>query len=236
MKKRYIFLIFVIIITVIFLLSVMIGTKDDSATDKSNMPRIGQYLWTYNMNKSVWREYSKNDDMKSKETVVFQLGYPEGNGGYTVYQLFTGNSQILKDELWFGEGSEEFLKNKTLYSYYPRMFEYYKIVFNGVTFIPDKLSVDEVSNLFKGYNILKVSSLKKGENKVKFAKNNNKFIVINDIGEKFYKYYIIPNDSKKMQIEDYSNQFSVSSPVDIRLQRIEGCTKAYPCYDVHIEK
>ena len=114
--------------------------------------------------------------------------------------------------------------------------EYYKIVFNGVTFIPDKLSVDEVSNLFKGYNILKVSSLKKGENKVKFAKNNNKFMVINDIGEKFYKYYIIPNDSKKMQIEDYSNQFSVSSPVDIRLQRIEGCTKAYPCYDVHIEK
>lgn len=236
MKKRYIFLIFVVIVTIIFLLSVMLGTKEDNASDKSNMPRIGQYLWTYNMNKSEWREYNKNDDIKSKDYVVFQLGYPEGNGGYTVYQLLTGNSQVLKDELWFGEGSKEFLKNKTLYSYYPRLFEYYKIIFNGVTFIPDKLKAEEVEKVFKGYDVIKVSSLKKGANKIKYSKTNNKFVVINDIGENFYKYYIIPNDSKKMSIEDYSNQFSVTAPVDIKLQRIEGCSKAYPCFDIHIEK
>lgn len=235
MKKRYIFLMFVVLVTIIFLVSVLLGSKEEKASDKSNMPRIGQYLWTYNMNKSEWREYDKNDDIKSKDYIVFQLGYPEGNGGYTVYQLLTGNSQILKDEIWFGEGSEEFLKGKILYSYYPRMFEYYKIIFNGVTFVPDKLTTNEVLQLFKGSKIINVSELKKGNNRFKFSKNN-KYIVINDIGDNFYKYYIVPNDSKNLKIEEFSNQFSVSAPLDIRLQRIEGCSKAYPCFEIHLEK
>lgn len=234
MKKRYIFGTLAVVIVIIFISNILFGTKEN-VSEKSNIPRIGQYLWTFNMNNKVWKDYDKSDNLNSKENVILQLGYSEGNGSYTVYQPVTGNSQILKDEVWFGEGSREFLKNKNLYSYYPKMFEFYKIIFNGVTFIPDKLKNDEISELFKDCEIIKVSDLKKGNNTVKYSKLKNKFIVINDIGEDFYKYYIIPNDSKKMRIEDFSNQFEVLSPADIKLQRIEGCSKAYPCYDIHIK-
>ncbi len=60
-------------------------------------------------------------------------------------------------------------------------------------------------------------------------------MVINDGNINFYKYYIIPNDSKKMEIDRFSNQFKVSEKVEIRIQRLEGCSKAYPCYDINIE-
>ncbi len=40
---------------------------------------------------------------------------------------------------------------------------------------------------------------------------------------------------KKMEIDRFSNQFKVSEKVEIRIQRLEGCSKAYPCYDINIE-
>jgi len=235
MKKRYIFGALAAVIVIVFISNILFGTKEDTA-DKSNIPRIGQYMWTFNMNKGEWREYLKSDDLKSKEEVILQSGYAEGNGSYTVYLPVTGNQQILKDELWFGEGSQEFLQNKNLYSYYPKTFEFYQIAFNGVTFIPDHLTIDKISKLFRNYEIIKISDIKNNKNNIKYSKTKNKFIVLNDIGDNFYKYYIIPNDSKKMKIKDFSNQFEVSAPVDIKLQRLEGCSKAYPCYNIHITK
>lgn len=236
MKKRYIIITVALLLVCAFFAGVLLSSDKENDTGyKSNIPRIGQYLWTYNMNKHEWHVYSKNDDLESKEEVILQVGYNEGNGGYTVYHTVSGNVQLKKEELWFGEGSQEFIKNKVLYSYYPKVFEFYKIIFNGVTFIPDKLSVDAISEIYKDYNLVKVSDLKKGNNSFKYSKFNNKYIIINDIGDAFYKYYIVPNDSKKMQIEELSNQFKVSAPVEIKLQRIEGCSKSYPCYDIHIE-
>ena len=97
MKKRYIFAIIAILIMVVFFLSLLLGSKDEEISDKSNMPRIGQYLWTYNMNKREWHEYIRHvDDLESKDDIILQLGYPEGNGGYTVYHLSTGNMQVKK--------------------------------------------------------------------------------------------------------------------------------------------
>ena len=64
---------------------------------------------------------------------------------------------------------------------------------------------------------------------------NNKFLILNDIGDKFYKYYVVPNDSQKLQLGDFSDQFKVSDKVNIKLQRLEGCTKAYPCYELDFE-
>ena len=235
MKKRYIAGIIAAVIIVIFFFSLIFGSDKDDISSKSNMPRIGQYLWTYNMNKREWHEYEpQRDDLESVEDIVLQLGYPEGNGGYTVYHLTTENQQIKKDNFWLGEGSQEFLRDKELYSYFPKVFEMYKVGFNGISFITEKMSIASIKELFDDYTIIKVSELQKGDITLKYSKNK-KYMIINDKGDMFYKYYIIPNDSKKMQIEDFSNQFKVFAPVDITLLRIEGCSKMFPCYNIHIK-
>ena len=57
-------------------------------------------------------------------------------------------------------------------------------------------------------------------------------MIFNDSRDDFYKYYIIPNESKKMEIGEFSNQFKVKDKVEIKLQRLEGCSKNYPCYEI----
>lgn len=236
MKKRYIFGILVFIVVLFFFISISVSPDEKIGALNSNVPRIGQKVWTYNMNKHEWKKYDKNIDLdESKEEIILQVEAPEGNGGYSVYNLITGNAQVPKEPVWIGEGSEEFLIGKKLYSYYPKQFEFYEVLFNGVKFVPRKLSTNEVSEIFKGYNIIKVSELKKGNYSIEYSKINNKYIVLNDIGEDFYKYYIIPNDSKNLKIEDYSNQFKITGKTDIKIQRLEGCSKAYPCYDIKVK-
>lgn len=189
------------------------------------------------MNKYEWKKAPDNVAEDSKYEITLQTQLPEGNGGYTSYHLLTGNAQVPKEDLWLGEGSLEFLNGKSLYSYFPKNFEYYEVIFNGVKFVPRKLNEGEISKLFKGVQIVKVSDLKKNQNKLtlKYSILNNKFLILNDIGDKFYKYYVVPNDSQKLQLGDFSDQFKVSDKVNIKLQRLEGCTKAYPCYELDFE-
>lgn len=237
MKKRYIFGIIVILIVVFFFASILYGLdkKEEEFTD-SSLPRIGQRVWTYNMNKHEWRNYNKNiDEDDSKYEIILQVQAPEGNGGYSVYNLITGNAQVPKEPVWIGEGSGEFLVGNKLYSYFPKQFEFYEIIFNGVMFVPRKLADKEISEILKGYKIIKVSELKKGNYTIEYSKSNSKFVVLNDIGENFYKYYIVPNDSKKLKLEEFSNQFRLLGKVDIKIQRLEGCSKAYPCYDIKVK-
>lgn len=236
MIKNYIIGSIITIIFIIFFAS-FLYSSDKQAEEKNQalMPRIGQKLWTYNMNGHTWRKYNKNDIDDSKEEIILQIQEPVGNGGYTSYHLLTGNAQVPKEDVWIGEGSQEFLIGKKLYSYFPKTFEFYEVIFNGVKFVPRKLSKDEVKNILKGYEIIDVSELKKGNTEIKYSKRNTKFVVLNDGDENFYKYYIIPNDSKKMELQDFSNQFKVSDKVDIQLQRLEGCSKAYPCYEINVK-
>lgn len=235
MKKRYIFGAIVTLLIIQFFVLILFSPDDTSVKKQYSVyPRLGQKIWTFNMNKHEWRNYHKNDEDLLKEEIILQVKGFEGNGGYTTYRLITDNAQVPKEDAIMGEGSMEFLRGKKLYSYFPKDFGYYEVVFNGVKFIPRVISLDEIQKLFPSYQIIKISDLQKGQNIYKYSKKNNKYVVINDIGEEFYKYYIIPNDSKKMQLEDYSNQFSILEPVEIKLQRLEGCTKAYPCYDIKI--
>ena len=185
------------------------------------------------MNKYEWHKYNEHDNDESKEEIILQYQGIEIGNGNTSYKLLTGNYQVPKDDLWLGEGSQEFLSGKDLYSYLPRTFEYNKIIFNGVVFVPQKIALDEVENLFKDYQIIKLSDVEKGEYTI-FRSKNNKFILVNDGDKDFYKYYIVPNDSSKMVLEKFSNQFKVLDDVDIKIQRLEGCTKAYPCYEIKI--
>ena len=148
----------------------------------------------------------------------------------------TGNAQVPKEPVLIGEGSQEFLVGKKLYSYYPKTFEYYEVLFNGVKFVQRKLSKKEVSKLLKGYEIIDVSTLEKGTYNLKQSKLHNRFVVLNDTGDDFYKYYIVPNDSKKMELGRFSNQFRIKkSDVTIKIQRLEGCSKAYPCYEINVK-
>lgn len=238
MNKKFIIAAIICFIIIGFLgWLIVLSDEIQSKKEKEMLPtKIGQKVWTYNMNKYQWREYQKTDDEQSKNEIILQVQAPEGNGGYTSYNLITGNAQVPKEDVWVGEGSQEFLKGKKLYSYYPRTFEYYEIIFNGVKFVPRKLSKDEIKTLLKGYELIYVSELKKASVSLDFSRRHNKFAVINDIGDDFYKYYIIPNDSKKMEIGDFSDQFILKdNNINIKLQRLEGCSKAYPCFDINVK-
>ena len=236
MKKRYFLWTAAALIVIIFAVTLLFGTDDSNEKKMNNInsPRIGQKLWTYNMNKYEWRNYSDHDDDDSKAEIVLQYqGFELGNG-YTSYKLLTGNYQVPKEDVHIGEGSQEFLSGKNLYSYFPANFEYYQVVFNGVCFVNKKLSLDEVSELFKDYQIIKLSDVQKGDYTISRSKNKDKFILLNDGDKDFYKYYIVPNDSKSMKIDKFSNRFTVNDDVDIKIQRLEGCTKAYPCYEIKV--
>lgn len=238
MNKKFIIAAIICFIIIGFLgWLIVLSDEIQSKKEKEMLPtKIGQKVWTYNMNKYQWREYQKTDDEQSKNEIILQVQAPEGNGGYTSYNLITGNAQVPKEDVWVGEGSQEFLKGKKLYSYYPRTFEYYELIFNGVKFVPRKLSKDEIKTLLKGYELIYVSELKKASVSLDFSRRHNKFAVINDIGDDFYKYYIIPNDSKKMEIGDFSDQFILKeNNINIKLQRLEGCSKAYPCFDINVK-
>lgn len=238
MNKKFIIAAIICFIIIGFLgWLIVLSDEIQSKKEKEMLPtKIGQKVWTYNMNKYQWREYQKTDDEQSKNEIILQVQAPEGNGGYTSYNLITGNAQVPKEDVWVGEGSQEFLKGKKLYSYYPRTFEYYELIFNGVKFVPRKLPKDEIKTLLKGYELIYVSELKKASVSLDFSRRHNKFAVINDIGDDFYKYYIIPNDSKKMEIGDFSDQFILKdNNINIKLQRLEGCSKAYPCFDINVK-
>lgn len=238
MNKKYIIAAIICFIIIGFLgWLIVLSDEAQEKKEKEMLPtKIGQKIWTYNMNKYQWREYQKTDDEQSKNEIILQVQAPEGNGGYTSYNLITGNAQVPKEDVWVGEGSQEFLKGKKLYSYYPRTFEYYEIIFNGVKFVPRKLSKDEIKTILKGYDFIYVSDLKKSTVSIPYSKRHNKFAVINDIGEDFYKYYIVPNDSKKMEIGDFSDQFILKdNDINIKLQRLEGCSKAYPCFEINVK-
>lgn len=238
MNKKFIIAAIICFIIIGFLgWLIVLSDEAQEKKEREMLPtKIGQKVWTYNMNKYQWREYQKTDDEQSKNEIILQVQAPEGNGGYTSYNLITGNAQVPKEDVWVGEGSQEFLKGKKLYSYYPRTFEYYELIFNGVKFVPRKLSKDEIKTLLKGYELIYVSELKKASVSLDFSRRHNKFAVINDIGDDFYKYYIIPNDSKKMEIGDFSDQFILkNNNINIKLQRLEGCSKAYPCFDINVK-
>lgn len=238
MNKKYIIAAIICFIIIGFLgWLIVLSDEAQEKKEREMLPtKIGQKVWTYNMNKYQWREYQKTDDEQSKNEIILQVQAPEGNGGYTSYNLITGNAQVPKEDVWVGEGSQEFLKGKKLYSYYPRTFEYYEIIFNGVKFVPRKLSKDEIKTILKGYDFIYVSDLKKSTVSIPYSKRHNKFAVINDIGDNFYKYYIVPNDSKKMEIGDFSDQFILkNNNINIKLQRLEGCSNAYPCFDINVK-
>ncbi len=238
MNKKYIIAAIICFIIIGFLgWLIVLSDEAQEKKEREMLPtKIGQKVWTYNMNKYQWREYQKTDDEQSKNEIILQVQAPEGNGGYTSYNLITGNAQVPKEDVWVGEGSQEFLKGKKLYSYYPRTFEYYEIIFNGVKFVPRKLSKDEIKTILKGYDFIYVSDLKKSTVSIPYSKRHNKFAVINDIGDNFYKYYIVPNNSKKMEIGDFSDQFILkNNNINIKLQRLEGCSKAYPCFDINVK-
>ena len=236
MKKRYILGIIVTVIVILFFLSIAIETKDDeTVVQNSMMPRLGQKLWIYNMNKHHWREYSEKDSTNSKEEIVLQVQPAEGNGGYTSYKLLTDNVQVPKEDVWFSEGSREFLAGKKLYSYFPKYFEFYEIIFNGVKFVTRKPADDELAYVMKGYEIIRVSELQKGTVKIPYKNGRNSFVLINDTGEDFYKYYIIPNNSEILQLGRFSNQFTVKGKTVVKIQRLEGCLKTYPCYEIDVE-
>ena len=117
MNKKYIIAAIICFIIIGFLgWLIVLSDEAQEKKEREMLPtKIGQKVWTYNMNKYQWREYQKTDDEQSKNEIILQVQAPEGNGGYTSYNLITGNAQVPKEDVWVGEGSQEFLNGKKLY-------------------------------------------------------------------------------------------------------------------------
>ena len=227
------FLLALVCVVVFVLFFCLPEDKKNNETQQVSVPfQIGQKVWTYDIHNNVWTEYSKaDDDTTGKIVLKFKLCEIEPDSA--CYEISTPE-ELQSYSFVSGERSIEFIKNKKLYSYHSKYFEYYEIIFNGAEFVLRKLSDNEVAKLFNNSNIIKISDIIKGNYTAKF--NNNLYVIYNDIGKDFYRYYIVPNDSEKMQIATFSNQFKVNNSVEINLQRIEGCSKAYPCYKFKVEK
>ena len=233
--KMIIFALIAFFFVVLFAFCIDVSDKSDKNISK--IPHIGQKLWMYNINQRIWYDYKKSDyELNKNGYIVLQLQQDQQLPDVTSYNILSTNSQISYSPLFLSEGSSEFIINKKLFTFYPRYFEISEVLFNGYNFVLNKLDADKISKIFNGYSIIRLSDFKNHNLKLKFSKRSNKYIIINDLGANFYMYYIVPNDNKKMQIGELSNQFVVYDEVDIRLQRLEGCTKIYPCYEINIVK
>ena len=222
---------------VLFAVGIDYSDKKEQKSLTSDVPRIGQKLWVYHMNDREWYNYVNQDYKYDKKgVIILQLQQDPEVPDITSYHLLSENSQVSNSPLFLAEGSSEFIKDKKLYTYYPRTFEFSEVLFNGYNFTLNKLNEKSVAKLFNGHRILKMSDFKNNVMNLTYDKKHSKYIIINDIGDDFYMYYVIPNDNKKLKLGDFSNQFKVNDAVSIRLQRLEGCTKAYPCYDINIVK
>ena len=76
-KKRYILAAIAMIILTVFFLSISVAPEISKFDIDPKMPRIGQKLWTYNMNKREWRKHSDNDEDTSKEEIVPMYQFPK---------------------------------------------------------------------------------------------------------------------------------------------------------------
>lgn len=215
---------------------IIINKLDDKYSKNSlpMLPYIGQKVWTYNMNDRSWHNYTSKDEEELKDNIVLQYQETGDNGNNSVYHMITTNIQVPKEEVWLGESSREFLSEGRLLSYYPKNFEFHEIKFNGVSFVSQKLSKSQIEEIFPGYTVVSLSDISK-KTDFSISKTGKKYIIINDKGDNFYKYFIIPNDSKNLQLGDFSNQFEIKNRIIINIQRLEGCSKSYPCYKFDIK-
>ena len=232
--KIIILAIIAILIVILFTIGIDVSDKNTSKNMSQKVPRIGQKLWTYNIENRQWKSYSKQDYLSDKNNVIIlQIKQDSQNPDVTAYDLITDNSEISNADLFIADGSIEFLNGNKLYTYFPRTFEYFEIVFNGFNFVMRRLETNDILNLFKDYKIIKLSDFANRKLDLKYSKEKSNYIIMNDIGESFYRYYITADDNNKIQIDEFSNQFSIKEPVKIKLQRFEGCTKSYPCYEIN---
>lgn len=235
--KAVVFTLFALLFVVLFALCIDVSDKQQISATDAEVPRIGTKLWMYNMNNRSWHNFKKTDyEMNKKGYIVLQVQQDPEMPDINSYHIRTENAQVSSSPLFLGEGSKEFLVGNKLYTFYPRSFEFSEVIFNGFNFTLNKLKPEIVSKLFKGYQIISISEFKNYNLKLKYSKFNNKYIILNDVGDNFYMYYVVPNNYKKMQLGEFANQFVVNGAVDIRLQRLEGCSKAYPCYEINIVK
>lgn len=219
---------------ILFTIGIDVSDKTPPEQISTQVPRIGQKLWTYNIKNRQWRNYNKKDySLDKNNEIILQIQQDTQNPEVTSYNLISDNPDISVSDLFLGEGSKEFLYEEKLYSYFPRTFEYFEVVFNGFNFALRKLDQANIINIFKNYQVIELSEFKDQKLNLKYDKENSNYIILNDLGESFYMYYITSDDNSKIKIDEYSNQFKVLEPIKVTLQRIDGCTKSYPCYEIN---
>lgn len=231
------FFILAIFFVILFVLCIDVSDKSSLEKYSNDVPRIGEKLWTYNIKNHAWRNYSQQDyELDTNKEIILKIQQNQQNSEVTAYNIITDASDISVSDLFLSEGSREFLFGTKLYSYFPRTFEYFEIIFNGFNFTLRKLSTDEIAKLFNDYQIIKLSDFKNYKLDIKYTKDKQKYIILNDSNKNFNMYYIIPAKQDGIKIENFSNQFKVLTSGKIQLQRIEGCTKSYPCYEINFVK
>ncbi|MBR1461149.1 hypothetical protein IJ596_05910 [bacterium] len=232
--KIIIFALLALIFILLFIFGVDVSDKTSSKNMSDKVPRIGQNLWVYNIQQHQWHNYLKHDyEIDKNNEIILRIKQDSQNPDVTAYDLVTENEDVTSKNLFISEGSIEFIVGNKLYTYHPRTFEYFEIVFNGFNFVMRRLETNAITKLFPDYKIIKLSDFNNRKLDINISKDKQNYIIINDIGESFYRYYITTDDINKIEINQFSNQFSFNEPLKIKLQRFEGCTKSYPCYEIN---
>ena len=75
MNKKYIIAAIICFIIIGFLgWLIVLSDEAQEKKEREMLPtKIGQKVWTYNMNKYQWREYQKTDDEQSKNEIILQV-------------------------------------------------------------------------------------------------------------------------------------------------------------------
>lgn len=144
----------------------------------------------YNKNLNVWpKEENKNDISLIKKI-------SEGTGSYSIYYYDINTPAFILSSNY------EFIDNNNLIGIDNANLKYNKIIYKDSKFIEQPLTIEELKNIFKNAEIIKISAFK--NNKIKIKKplfKTKEILLVNNTDKYFHKYFINPEKNGNKNIK-----------------------------------
>lgn len=125
----------------------------------------------------------------------------------------------------------EFILDGKLYGYSNYDLKFYEFTFNEDILEQRELSQDEVQELFKNYEIIKISDFAASTNSLKIKKHgrNFKIILLNDTDRYFYNYSYSSNNAK-FKIYPLKGFLCITKKGMIQFSHFGDNTKNFPWF------
>lgn len=149
-----------------------------------------------------------------------------GSGGYSEY--------YKNDQLAFTLGSNfEFVSGPKLIAVHNNDLTFSEVVYNKGKFSEKKMSVAEVQAVFPDVKIIKISEFHKGEYTLrKGLFETVRVLILNDVGDDFYRYSFRPSSVKKT---DVAGLIEISDMDDVEFSHYSNNNDLYPEYEIDVE-